>query len=191
MKLSTYKGLSDQDLATIALDDRQAAEELLLRVRPRIRRAIRMIAGNDRDYDDLFSQVCLQILESIGNYKGTGTLEAWAGRITFHVVLKHKQRRRMIENIMVPDFQNRGIENSNPEQEVSRKHARDLMRDALRKIPEDRRNTLVLRLGLGHSISEIAQITKTPVNTVRGRLRTGLKELRQGIITKRDCILAK
>ena len=92
-----WESLEDDVLANLATKDRRAAEEVLLRVRPRIQRAIRMMVGNDRDYDDLLSQVCLQVLESVGRYKGTGSLQAWAGRITFHVVVKHNKRRQMVD----------------------------------------------------------------------------------------------
>ncbi len=70
-------------------------------------------------------------------------------------------------------------------------NVRDKMIDTLGGIPEVRRNTLVLRLVLGHSIAEISDLTRVPVNTVRGRLRTGLRELRKGMVVERDCILAR
>ena len=191
MRADGYKSLGDQQLATIAKADRRAAEEVLLRVRPKLSRAIRIMIGNDRDYDDLLSQICLQVLVSIGNYKGTGTLEAWAGQMAFHIVAKHKKRRAMIEKVMVPDVYDRGVENSNPEQEMSRKHLRDRMQSTLQNIPEARRDSLVLRLVFGHSIEEISKLTGASVNTVRGRLRTGLRELRQEMVIERDSILAR
>ena len=51
----------------------------------------------------------------------------------------------------------------------------------LSKLPEKRRHTLVLRLAYGYSVAEVAAITDAPVNTVRDRIRVGLKELRQSI----------
>jgi len=49
----------------------------------------------------------------------------------------------------------------------------------------------VLRLIFGHSIEEIAQLTGSPVNTVRGRLRVGLKEIRQDLAGQRDILAAR
>ncbi len=191
MKHVAYAELDELELAVLAARDRGAAEEVLLRVQPRVKRAIRMMVGNDRDYDDMHSQVCLQVLESVGRFKGTGTLEAWAGRIAFHVVAKHAKRRRMVDRVMLPDFKQSGIETTDPEKEATRNYVRERMRETLKEIPEIRRNTLVLRLVLGHSISEIADMTSVPVNTVRGRLRTGLKELRRAMVTEREFMLAQ
>ena len=186
MKPDAYSFLEDYDLAKLARLDRLAAEEVILRIRPRISRVIRIMVGNDRDCDDLLSNIYLQVLESIGRYKGTGTLEAWAGRIAFHIIVKYEQRRRMIEKVVVSCHQDLGIETSNPELEESRRYIRHKIVDALLRIPKVRRDTLVLRLAFGHSIREISELTRVPVNTVRGRLRTGLRELRQSMFTVRD-----
>lgn len=186
-----YVSMDDNTLATHARRDIHAAEEVLVRVRPRVKSVVRAMVGNDRDYEDLISQVSLQVLESIGNYKGTGALQMWAGRIAFHVVVKHKKRRNMIEKIMLSDLYERGIESSNPETQATQNHVRDKMIGLLHQIPKVRQDALVLRLICGHSIEEIAKLTRAPVNTVRGRLRMGLRELRQGMSAERDCILAK
>ncbi len=146
---------------------------------------------NDRDVDDIYSQTMLEILESIGNFKGKGSLEAWAGKIAFHTVTGHTKRRGMIERVMVPDTHDAGMTKTNPEHETSKSHIRERVSKALEKIPEERRKTLTLRLVLGHSIAEIADLTQVPVNTVRSRLRTGLRELRKSVAAERDYLLAK
>ena len=133
----------------------------------------------------------LTVLESLGNYKGAGTLEAWAGKIAFHVAVRHKERRKMIETVMIPQRGEPGVAVSNPEQETSDRRVRVKVNAALSRLPVERRYTLVLRLIFGHSIAEIARLTGVPVNTVRGRLRTGLKELRQSMAAERDHIMAQ
>ena len=125
-------------------------------------------------------QTLLQVLESVGGYHGTGSLEAWAGRIAFHVVTKHMKRRWMTEKVVVLETDDIGVAPSNPEQNVSNLQTRQRVEEVLDKLPEERRATLVLRLVFGHSLAEISELTGVPVNTVRGRLRTGLKELRKG-----------
>jgi RNA polymerase sigma-70 factor (ECF subfamily) len=187
----TWIAEHDLELAKRALLDRKAAEEVLSRVTPRIQYAIRVLMGNDRDRDDVLSQTMLEVLESIGNFKGKGSLEAWAGKIAFHTVTGHTKRRGMIERVMMPETHERGIAKTTPEQEASRGRIRERVTKALDKLPMERRNTLVLRLVFGHSIQEIAGLTDVPVNTVRSRLRTGLRELRRGVASERDYLLAK
>jgi RNA polymerase sigma-70 factor (ECF subfamily) len=177
------EGLAVEDLrlAERAQVDRSAAEELLRRIEPRVRYAVKLLMRNDRDVDDVLGQTMLEILESIGTYKGRGSLEAWAGRIAYYTVSGHTKRRSMIERVMIGDKDDVGITFVNPEMETARHHLRKKFQLILNKLPTERRQTLVLRLVLGHSIQEIAEMTKVPINTVRSRLRTGLRELRRGI----------
>lgn len=180
----------DLKLAKRAQVDKAAAEQLLRRVEPRVRYAVKLLMRGDRDVDDVMGQTMLEILESIGSYKGRGSLEAWAGRIAFYTVSGHTKRRSMIERIMVPDKDEAGVAKTNPEQETRRRDLRNRLRKILDKLPAERRRTLVLRLVLGHSIQEIASMTEVPANTVRSRLRTGLKELRRSIGSEQRSLLA-
>jgi RNA polymerase sigma-70 factor, ECF subfamily len=181
----------DLKLAERARVDRAAAEQLLVRVRPRVQYAVRILMKNDRDIDDVLSQTMLEILESIGNYKGKGSLEAWAGKIAFYTVTGHTKRRRMIERVMIPDTMDAGVNRITPEQETTRRRLRQKLSKTLEKLPKERRTTLVLRLVFGHSIAEIASLTNVPINTVRSRLRTGLRELRKSVSIEREILLAR
>lgn len=191
MKAVSLSAGSDMRLVRTALKDNRAAEHLLLRLMPRIRRAVYIISGGDAETEDLVSKTLLTVYENLSEYKGTGSLEAWAGKIAFNVALRHKQRRRMIDQLILPEMDNRGIETSTPEQETANRRFRERAESILTSLPENRRNALVLRLVLGHSVAEIAKMTGVPVNTVRGRLRTGLKELRRAMAQERDYIIAK
>jgi RNA polymerase sigma-70 factor (ECF subfamily) len=162
--------VEDLKLAERAQVDKRAAEELLRRIEPRV-----------RYMDDVLGQTMLEILESIGTYKGKGSLEAWAGRIAYYTVSGHTKRRSMIERVMIGDKEDVGITSINPEMETARHRMRKKFQLILGKLPTERRQTLILRLVLGHSIQEIAELTKVPINTVRSRLRTGLRELRRSI----------
>ena len=181
----------DLELASKARVDRAAAEQLLLRVRPRVQYAIRILMQNDRDVDDVLGQTMLEILESIGNYKGRGSLEAWAGKIAFYTVTGHTKRRRMIERVMMPEVSEAGVNRITPEEETNRRRLREKLSTTLEKLPKERRRTLVLRLVFGHSIAEIAELTNVPINTVRSRLRTGLRELRRSVTLERQMLLAR
>jgi len=123
--------LDDLKLAAQARVDRAAAEQLLIRVRPRVQYAIRILMQNDRDVDDVFGQTMLEILESIGNYKGRGSLEAWAGKIAFYTVTGHTKRRRMIERVMIPETTETGVNRITPEIETTRRRLREKLSKTL------------------------------------------------------------
>ena len=52
----------------------------------------------------------------------------------------------------------------------------------LAKLPDKRRSALVLRVLYGYSVAEVAEMTDAPLNTVRDRIRVGLRELRSSIV---------
>jgi len=181
----------DLALAQRAAQDRATAEDLLLRLLPKLRRAVRILAKNRQEADDLLNKTLLAVFESFGSFKGKGSLEAWAGRIAFNTVIRHKQRNRMVSAVMVSSDLSHAVASSNPERDAQTAQLREKLTSALRDLPAERRNALVLRLIFGHSIEEIGQLTGAPVNTVRGRLRVGLKELRQDLAGQRDILAAR
>jgi RNA polymerase sigma-70 factor (ECF subfamily) len=181
----------DLALAQRAIHEKRIAEDLLLRLLPKLRRAVRIMAKNHQETDDLLNKTLLAVFESFGSFKGTGSLEAWAGRIAFNTVVRHKQRNRMVSAVMVSADPSGAVASSNPEREAETLQLREKLTTALRELPAERRNALVLRLMFGHSIEEIAHLTGAPVNTVRGRLRVGLKEIRRDLAGQRDFLVAR
>lgn len=174
--------LEDLKLARDAQKDRMAAETLVERLAPRVRQTVLMAVGGDQEADDL-THVCLvEILENLGHYRGAGPLEAWAGRLTYRVLMRHLSRRRRSERTVALTSEEHGIAVSNPEHDASQERLRSRLKHHLQKLPEERRVTLVLRLVYQYSVAEVAEITNAPVNTVRDRIRVGLKELRQSLL---------
>lgn len=162
--------------------DQAAAEQLIARLAPRVRHAVYMAVGRDEEADDLAHTCLVEILENIGNYKGTGSLEGWAGQLSFRVLMRQLSRKRRSERTVSLVPIDPGISQMNPERDTLRSRLRSKLATHLQKLPEERRMALVLRLVYQHSVAEVAELTGAPINTVRDRLRVGLKELRQSIL---------
>jgi RNA polymerase sigma-70 factor (ECF subfamily) len=179
---STQPAEEDLQLVLSAKKDVKAAERLLARLSPRVRHAVYMAVGKDQEADDL-THVCLvEILENLDHFKGTGPLEAWASRLSYRVLMRHLSRRRRAERTvsLVPNESD--VTTSTPESESERARLRMRLAYHLQKLPPERRITLILRLIEQYSVAEVAELTGSPINTVRDRIRTGLKELRQSIL---------
>ena len=69
------------------------------------------------------------------------------------------------------------------EEQVARRRTRQRLSVLLQEIPRDQSLTLVLHYLHGYSIEEIAEIMGTLVNTVRGRLRSARKKMKQKILS--------
>lgn len=168
-------------MAREATGDREAARRLLERIGPRVRHTVRLLVGRDDETEDYTHACFVAILENLGKYKGTGPLEAWAGQLTYRVLMRQLKRRRRSERTVTLVAEETGVGSTTPEREAMRRSREDLWALHLAKLPEKRRTTLVLRLAHGYSVAEVAQLTGAPLNTVRDRIRVGLRELRQSL----------
>lgn len=172
---------SDLRLAKAATEDRAAAEKVLVRLEPRVRQAVLLAVGRDQEAGDLVHICLLEILKNLGRYRGTGSLEAWAGRLSYRVMMRQLSRRRRRERTEPAiDFE-AGVNEETPERRAGRSHLRERLAAHFEKLPWERRRTLILRLVHGYSVAEVAQITGVPLNTARDRIRVGLKELRTSL----------
>jgi RNA polymerase sigma-70 factor, ECF subfamily len=173
--------LDDLRTAREATADRDAARRLLERIGPRVRHTVRLLVGRDDEVEDYTHTCFLAILENLGKYKGTGPLEAWAGQLTYRILMRQLKRRRRSERFVTLVAEDMGTVTATPERETARRSRADLWSAHLQKLPEKRRETLVLRVVYGYSVAEVAELTGAPPNTVRDRIRVGLKELRQSL----------
>jgi RNA polymerase sigma-70 factor (ECF subfamily) len=173
--------LDDLRVARAAMTDRAAACRLLERIGPRVRHTVRLIAGRDEEVDDYTNACFLAILENLGKYKGTGPLEAWAGQLTYRVLMRQLKRQRRSERTVTLVPEETGASVATPEREATRRSRAEMWRAHLGKLPEKRRDALVLRLVYGYSVAEVAELTQAPLNTVRDRIRVGLRELRRSL----------
>jgi RNA polymerase sigma-70 factor (ECF subfamily) len=131
----------------------------------------------------------VELLRSLDGYRGAGTLESWAGRIAFRTVMRSLKRRRRWERGLDGTADDATEPRPGPEAETLRRQAWERLVAGLRRVPEERRATLLLRLVEEHSVAEIAKLTEVSVNTVKDRLRTGLRELRA--LFARDRVLGE
>lgn len=128
--------------------------------------------------DDIAQVALLEILRSIGSFRGESSLNHWADRITLRVVSQHIRKRSRREGLFTRFFSSPTPQN-NLENEVALRGARGRIVHHLDGLTPDRREAFVLHHVLGYSIAEISELTDAPINTVRGRLREGRKQLRK------------
>jgi RNA polymerase sigma-70 factor, ECF subfamily len=160
-----------------ASSSRSARMEIAERLFERIRTTIVYLAGTDKDFDDLVQISLLEVLKSVGTYKGKSSLETWADRITVRTSLRYLKRRRNKEHVVSPGVEKEGHVWSTGEQGAVGGQLRVKINQLLLKLSEDRRAVVILRFLYRHSIKEISEILETPVNTVRDRLKIGKRQL--------------
>jgi RNA polymerase sigma factor (sigma-70 family) len=165
-----------------AAGDADARRTLALRLLRRVRNIARYVVGGETDADDAAQSAMIEILGSLGEYRGAGPLEHWAARIAARTAIAFARRRRSDgRRAEAAPGLAESVEAAGASTADALLVRRRLAR-CLDRLPEERRETVVLRVVLGFTLDEIARQTGVPANTAKDRLRVGRRELRQAIL---------
>lgn len=176
----TYE--SDLEMTSAAaLGDRAARRDLVTLLLDQVRRTVSYLAAPDRDAEDLAQLALIQILHSAGTFRGECTLKYWADRITVRTAMKHFRKRQRREKLISAIWEPPPVSEYNLDENVDLLKVRARLSELLSKLSDDRRTAVVLHHVQGYGISEIAEMTDSPVNTVRDRLRVGRRQLKKKI----------
>jgi RNA polymerase sigma-70 factor (ECF subfamily) len=178
-------GEGDLRLAQHAASDPLARDMLARRLSARVRRLTGVFLRNPQDADDAAQAAMLEILRVSSAFRGQGTLEAWADRITARIAIRAARAHRLASvrsgTYVDPD------EIAGPDVESAPDALPRPVFAYLDSLPEARRSALVLRHALGYSIGEIAELTGVSVNTVKDRLLSAREAVRR--LVRRDVAL--
>jgi RNA polymerase sigma-70 factor (ECF subfamily) len=171
--------LNDLQLARSALTDAKAEESVFCRVYPRILRIVWLVLGEGRQADDVAQIAALEVFKNLAGFRGLGSIESWAERIAYRLAVKQikkeKKRNAMFFSLIDRD----GVYHETPETAVSRQQLFEMLVSRMNGIPEKRRVPLLLHLTYGYSVREVSELTETSQNTIKARLKTGYRELRE------------
>ncbi len=173
----TSKQIYDQLLVLKSqAGDRQAFEELVSRWQPRLwRHAYQLTESRDAAWD-VVQDSWAHIIRGMWRLQDAAAFPCWAFRIVSNKSadwVRKEQRRRWVSEELAQDTRERetGADGS-PE-------GCDSLREALKRLPGDRRALLSLRYVEEFSIGEIAETLSIPEGTVKSRLHQARLELKQ------------
>jgi RNA polymerase sigma factor (sigma-70 family) len=138
------------------------------------------LTHNRQDAEDVVQDACLRAFRFFPGFRG-GDARAWLMRIVrntcytwLHVNRPLQDATEFDENHFPPDSCG-----PNPEEAVLQNDSGTFLRTALKKLPPNFREVLVLRELEGFSYREIAEITGMPAGTVMSSLSRARNSLRQ------------
>jgi RNA polymerase sigma-70 factor (ECF subfamily) len=162
--------LSDPELvAAVQAGDIKVASLLCDRLWPQVDRTIRRLLGRvDSDHEDIAQIALMEIVNTIGRYRGDCSLDRWAQTVTAHAVFKHLRRRtierRVFTALVAED------DHASPFHLGERAISRQLLG----------------RIALGYDLHEIAEMTGASVAAAQSRLSRGRRELHARIAGDRE-----
>jgi RNA polymerase sigma-70 factor (ECF subfamily) len=131
--------------------------------------------------EDLVQEVYLEAWKSFHRFEPGTNCRAWLFKIMFHRL--HHLRRRLVKNSKVEPLSSAAEEDKIPAEPAVPQEIRDEdVLAALRKVPMDFREVVLMADVEEFSYKEIAETMKVPLGTVMSRLSRGRKLLRHELV---------
>lgn len=160
------------------------ADAFCRRVWPQVDRTVRRLTGADHNDADDFGQLAvIELVRTIGAYRGECALDTWVAAVTAHVVYKQLRRNPRGRLLSLDHVQEHRLPTSRPLAEralaVRQVLARVLVH--LDAVGDKLAESFVLHDVLGHSLREVAQLTGASEAAVQSRLSRGRRQLHERI----------
>ena len=151
--------------------DRAAGERFVTANYPRIFRLLRCLTGSAETAQDLTQQTFARAWQALPGFQGKADLATWLHKIAYHEYTGWLRSRRdhapLDEAAGIADLREaRGLDSI-------------LVSRALSQLPDDQRETFALYYMQEFSVAEIGEMLDLPAGTVKSRLFTARRRMRQ------------
>ena len=147
--------------------DKENFSEVVLNATDELYRVSKAILKSDYDCEDAVQEAIAKAFEKLGTLRQDKYAKTWLIRILIHEcyqLLRYKRKTSGLEEAI--------LEAAEPKENYSEVY------QALYKLNEKQRLTIVLFYLQGYSIEEISRIMKTTQGTVKSRLNRGRNQLK-------------
>ena len=140
----------------------------------------RWLIGNEHDAEDLAQEAYLRAFKAFDGFHGANS-RAWLLMIVRHTCYSwfHQNRSRELTTVFDEEIHREESGAGNPETLLLESADKQLLREALEKLPLEFREALILRELEGLSYKEIAEVAGIPAGTVMSRLARARQHLQR------------
>lgn len=181
------EGASDEALlAGIALGDERAGLAFVRRYQRRLFGLAMTIVADPGEAEDVAQEAFIRIVRHAPVYDPRrGSVSTWALTITRNLAIDALRLRRAVPTDPGdPIFLELASAQRAPEATTVVAEGVLGVRSALGALPEEQRRAVVLAALYGRTAVEIAEAEGIPVGTAKGRIRLGMRKLREALVTE-------
>jgi RNA polymerase sigma-70 factor (ECF subfamily) len=188
---------TDQQLVSLYMDGNEKALSLLFnRHREKIHRTIYYMVKDYHLAEDIFQDTFLKAMHTLrsGRYNEEGKFLPWVLRIAHNLCIDHFRRNKRMPCMKVSAvkenddefniFNVMQVKDDCANEKMYKKGAFEVVRQLIEELPDDQKQTLVLRHYADMSFKEIAGIMDVSINTALGRMRYALINMRKIAVEK-------
>ncbi len=189
---STLSAPIDTEAAKVAAakeGDASCFEELVRRNETRIFRLALGITRNQEDAEDALQESFIKAYRYLDKFRGDSRFSTWLTRIALNEALMKVRRRRpnhvkfdetdVIPGVLIPNRV--GEWGDNPEKRFAKEELREILFEAIQKLPPAYRIVFALRDLESHSNRQTADLLGLKVATVKTRILRARLMLRSGL----------
>ena len=142
--------------------------------------------------EDIVQEAFVRVVQNARNFKPDARFTTWVYTITRNLCIDQARKRAVRKHLSLDESKGEekngatlGEQTADPRANVERNaSATELQKRIVRAVdmlPDDQREVFLLREGSSLPFKEIADITGTPENTVKSRMRYALERLQQAL----------
>jgi RNA polymerase sigma-70 factor (ECF subfamily) len=197
------EGTSDEEaIRQILAGERDAFAVLVERYQGRAFRLALRVLRNEESARDAVQEAFLKAYSALAGFQGRSSFYTWLYRLVMNQCLDLKRRDKSDRHVEWEDGGAVEIGSNTPPPEVSgvrfapaasvmRRELRQRIAEAIGRLPDGPRETLILREVEGLSYAEIAEAQRIPKGTVMSRLHYARRQLQihlieMGLATRAD-----
>ena len=164
-------------IAACRRGEREAFDALVARYQRTIYRLCYRYVNNHEDANDLAQEAFLKAWRAIASFRGESAFSTWLYRIAVNACLNLRALRRPGAQELAED----SLADPRPgaEAEVERDDEARRVREAVSRLPDQQRATLILKIYHDLTHEEVAEILGSTVGTVKANLFHALANLRR------------
>ena len=183
--------LNDREIiSAIREGDLSAFEHLVEKYETRVFHHCLRIVGDREESADLTQEVFLKVFRNIHKYEHGYAFYTWLYRITVNCCIDYfRNSKRKIKKVPLSQVDNHSDSDSDrdheipderygPELNLMKTELRDVLNQAVSKLSENLRSTIILKEIEGFSYAEIAEISECSIGTVKSRMHRAREELK-------------
>lgn len=174
--LSKYRELSDSELVQLVKSgEAEPFDELVRRHSVKIHDLCYKILHNYDDARDMAQETFIKAYRKIKKFDGRSKFSTWLYRIAVNNCLNYLKKQRPTEEIY-EEMMSSGKDD--PVERYRNKKLREMIYNAVQKLPTVQRAVFTLRTLEDMSYQEVSEILKKPISTVKVNHHLAVKNLR-------------
>lgn len=175
-----YQDLPDQELVELAKSDQEAFGVLYERYVKKIYNYVYYRTGNQQDAEDLTARVFYRAMGHIENYVDKGVpFQAWLYRIAHNLVANWHRDRGRRKIIPLDEFVMASARSESPDRYAEDEEEKENLLRAIRQLPPERQQLLILKF--------VERLSNAEIGEIMGRTEGAIKSLyHRTLIALRD-----